>query len=47
VAYRMIDTQLVGVVFFDPRLIAIGIFCGAVIGLLGSATSVWSHLRRI
>lgn len=47
VAYRMIDTQLVGVVFFDPRLIAIGIFCGALIGLLGSATSVWSHLRRI
>jgi cell division transport system permease protein len=47
VAYRMIDTQLVGVVFFDPRLIVIGIFCGAVIGLLGSATSVWSHLRRI
>ena len=47
VAYRMIDTQLVGLVFFDPRLIAIGILCGALIGLLGSATSVWSHLRRI
>ena len=29
------------------RLIIIGILCGALIGVLGSATSVWSHLRRI
>lgn len=47
VAYRAIDTQLVGLVFFDPRLIVIGILTGALIGVLGSATSVWSHLRRI
>ena len=46
-AYRTIDTQLVGLVFFDPRLIVIGILTGALIGVLGSATSVWSHLRRI
>lgn len=47
IAYRAIDTQLVGLVFFDPRLIVIGILTGALIGVLGSATSVWSHLRRI
>jgi len=47
VAYRLVDTQLFSVVFFDPRLIAVGLVCGAFIGLLGSATSVWSHLRRI
>ncbi len=47
VTYRMVNTQLFTVVFFDPRLIAVGLFCGALIGVLGSATSVWSHLRRI
>lgn len=46
-AYRAIDTQFLALVFFDPRLIGVGIFCGAIIGVLGSATSVWSHLRRI
>ena len=45
--YRAIDTQFITLVFFDPRLIAIGMLCGALIGVLGSATSVWSHLRRI
>jgi cell division transport system permease protein len=47
VAYRTIDTQLVGLVFFDPNLIVIGVLAGALIGVLGSATSVWSHLRNI
>ncbi len=47
VAYRMVNTQLFSVVFFDPRLIVVGVICGALIGVLGSATSVWSHLRRI
>lgn len=47
VAYRLVNTQLFAVVFFDPRLIVVGLFCGALIGVLGSATSVWSHLRRI
>jgi cell division transport system permease protein len=47
IAYRAIDNQLVGLVFFDPRLVVIGILTGALIGVLGSATSVWSHLRRI
>jgi cell division transport system permease protein len=47
IAYRTIDNQLVGLVFFDTRLIVIGVLTGALIGVLGSATSVWSHLRRI
>ena len=45
--YRAIDTKFITLVFFDPRLIVIGVLCGALIGVLGSATSVWSHLRRI
>jgi cell division transport system permease protein len=47
IAYRAIDTRFIKLVFFDPRLIFIGIACGALIGVLGSATSVWSHLRRL
>jgi cell division transport system permease protein len=47
IAYRLIDTRFIKLVFFDPRLVFIGIACGALIGVLGSATSVWSHLRRI
>ena len=47
VAYRTVDVRFLSLVFFDPRLVVIGILCGALIGVLGSATSVWSHLRRI
>ena len=47
VAYRAVDLKFLELVFFDPRFIVVGIFCGALIGIAGSATSVWSHLRRI
>ncbi|HEX2723860.1 MAG TPA: permease-like cell division protein FtsX [Gemmatimonadaceae bacterium] len=47
IAYRTIDTRFMSLVFFDPRLVAIGILAGALIGVAGSATSVWSHLRKI
>lgn len=47
VAYRTINTRFLSLVFFDPRLVVIGILTGALIGVLGSATSVWSHLRKI
>jgi len=47
IAYRLIDTRFLKVVFFDPQLVLIGIFAGALIGVLGSATSVWRHLRKI
>jgi cell division transport system permease protein len=47
IAYRLIDTRFLKLVFFDTQVILIGIFAGALIGVLGSATSVWRHLRRI
>jgi cell division transport system permease protein len=47
IAYRAVDTRFLRLVFFDPRLVVLGILCGALIGVLGSAASVWSHLRRI
>jgi cell division transport system permease protein len=46
-AYRTIDHRFLSLIFFDPRFVVIGILCGALIGVAGSATSVWSHLRRI
>jgi cell division transport system permease protein len=46
-AYRTIDGRFIKLVFFDERLVFVGILCGALIGIAGSATSVWSHLRRI
>jgi cell division transport system permease protein len=45
--YRMVDTRFLKLVFFDPRLIFIGILGGALIGVAGSATSVWRHLREV
>ena len=47
VAYRVIDTRFLKLVFFDPRMVAAGLAAGALIGVAGSATSVWRHLRRI
>jgi cell division transport system permease protein len=47
VAYRTVDLRFLRLVFFDPRFIVVGILTGALIGVAGSATSVWSHLRRI
>ncbi len=45
IAYRLIDTRFLKLVFFDTQVILIGIFAGALIGVAGSATSVWRHLR--
>lgn len=47
IAYRLIDTRFLKVVFFDTQLVLIGILAGALIGVAGSATSVWRHLRKI
>ncbi len=47
IAYRMVDTRFIKLVFFDPRLIMIGVLSGALIGVAGSATSVWRHLREV
>jgi len=46
-AYRTIDQRFMELVFFERRLVLLGILSGALIGVAGSATSVWSHLRRI
>lgn len=45
IAYRLIDTRFLKLVFFDSQVVLIGIFAGALIGVAGSATSVWRHLR--
>jgi cell division transport system permease protein len=45
--YRMVDTRFLELVFFDPRLILVGVLGGALIGVAGSATSVWRHLREV
>lgn len=47
IAYRLVDTRFIKLVFFDSRLIFAGIIAGALIGVAGSATSVWRHLRGI
>jgi cell division transport system permease protein len=47
IAYKTIDTRFLSLVFFDGRLVFAGILCGALIGVAGSAASVWRHLRRI
>lgn len=47
IAYRVIDTRFIKLVFFDERLVFAGLAAGALIGVAGSATSVWRHLRRI
>jgi cell division transport system permease protein len=47
VAYRLVDTRFLTLVFFDNRLILAGILSGALIGIAGSATSVWRHLRTL
>jgi cell division transport system permease protein len=47
IAYRLIDTRFLKLVFFDSWLILAGLLGGALMGVAGSATSVWRHLRRI
>ncbi len=47
IAYRLVDTRFLRLVFFDNRLILAGILSGALIGIAGSATSVWRHLREL
>ncbi|MDB4900251.1 MAG: hypothetical protein JWN53_2059, partial [Gemmatimonadetes bacterium] len=43
----LIDRYIIQTVFFDRRLVALGLLFGALIGLLGSAISVGRHLRRV
>ncbi len=43
----LIDRYIIKTVFFEGRIILIGLLFGALIGLLGSAVSVGRHLRRV
>jgi cell division protein FtsX len=47
IAYKLIDTRFLRLVFFDGRLVVAGVLGGALIGVAGSALSVWRHLRHI
>jgi len=47
VAYKLIDTRFLRLVFFDGRIVVAGVLGGALIGVAGSAMSVWRQLRRI
>lgn len=46
-ARTVIDRYVIHTLFFDERLLALGLLFGALIGLLGSAVSVGRHLRRV
>jgi len=46
-AASLISRNLVQVTFFDPGVAVLGVLCGAIIGLAGSAVSVGRHLRRV
>lgn len=47
VAARLVTEYVVDVTFFEPRIAALGIAGGALIGLIGSRLSVGRHLRRV
>ncbi|HEX6966545.1 MAG TPA: permease-like cell division protein FtsX [Gemmatimonadaceae bacterium] len=46
-AHVAIDRYLVHTIFFDSDIAAIGVVCGGLIGLFGSAVSVGRHLRGV
>jgi cell division transport system permease protein len=43
----LIDHYIIQTVFFDARIIVLGLLFGALIGLLGSTISIGRHLRRV
>jgi cell division transport system permease protein len=43
----LIDRYVIKTVFFDTRVIMLGLLFGALLGLVGSAVSVGRHLRRV
>lgn len=47
VAATVISAQIFAVSFFEPRVAILGVLCGAVLGLLGSAVSVGRQLKQI
>ena len=47
VAQTLINRYVIQTVYFDARVVVLGILFGALIGLLGSAVSVGRHLRQV
>ena len=47
IAQTLINRYVIETIFFDARVAVLGLLFGAVIGLAGSAFSVWRHLRRV
>jgi cell division transport system permease protein len=47
IAQTVINKYVIQTVYFDARVVVLGILFGALIGLLGSAVSVGRHLRQV
>jgi cell division transport system permease protein len=47
IAQTLISRYVIETIFFDARVAVLGLLFGALIGLAGSAFSVWRHLRRV
>jgi cell division transport system permease protein len=47
IAQSLISKYVIHTIFFDARVTFLGLLFGALIGLAGSAFSVWRHLRRV
>ena len=47
IAQALISRYVIETIFFDARVAVLGLLFGALIGLAGSAFSVWRHLRRV
>jgi cell division transport system permease protein len=47
IAQTLINKYVIQTVYFDARVVLLGLLFGALIGLLGSAVSVGRHLRQV
>jgi cell division transport system permease protein len=47
IAQTLINRYVIQTVYFDARVVLLGLLFGALIGLLGSAVSVGRHLRQV
>ena len=46
VAHQAMSRWVISAAFFDAKLATLGVMCGALLGLIGSAISVGRHLRE-
>jgi cell division transport system permease protein len=47
IAQTLINKYVIQTVYFDARVVVLGLLFGALIGLLGSAVSIGRHLRQV